>query len=301
MKTAAELNEQFVSPGVSFNEEWDGFVVVDVINQQATARVAINGAQLLQWAPVGEQPVIWLSDDARYVMGKSARGGVPICWPWFGAHTLEKTFPSHGFARGSVWELFEVNQVEDGTTALLLRLNENSEMHPFWPHSFELVYRITIGKTLTLELITRNCSGEAMVLTEALHTYFNVSDIEQVKVTGLDGTLYLDKVDGFQRKQQQGDVTITGETDRVYLDSGSECRIVDAGLNRNIHIIMEGGRSTVVWNPWQENAERMGDLGEEGYRHMLCVESANAADDVVQIAPGETHALRVSYQIESLS
>ncbi len=301
MKSVAELNEQFAIPGISFSEEWDDFVVIDVVNEQAAATVALNGAQLLRWQPVGEEPVVWLSEDAHFEMGRSARGGIPICWPWFGAHKIEESFPAHGFARNHEWELVEIDKFEDGTTKLLLRLNESRVMHHYWPHSFELEFYITIGKELTLELKTRNCSGDVMELTEALHTYFNVSDIEKVKVIGLDDCLYLDKLEDFQRKHQQGDISIIGETDRIYLDSVRECLIEDSGFRRTIHISKEGSRSTVVWNPWQETAERMGDLGDDGYRSMLCVESANAADNMLQLAPGEEHTLKVNYLIEPLT
>ena len=160
---------------------------------------------------------------------------------------------------------------------------------------------MTIGRELTLELKTRNCSGEVMELTEALHTYFNVSDIEKVRIVGLDGLLYLDKLEDFQRKHQQGEINISGEIDRIYLDSVSECLIEDRGFNRRIHITRQGSHSTVVWNPWQESGEQMGDLGDDGYRSMLCVESANAADNELQLAPGEEHSLKVNYRIEPLS
>ncbi len=174
-------------------------------------------------------------------------------------------------------------------------------MRLYWAHSFELVLQITIGKALTFELKTRNCSGDVIELTEALHTYFNVSDVDNVTVLGLEGQHYLDKLENFQRKHQQGEVSIIGETDRIYLDSLNECRIEDSGFKRTIRIAKEGSRSTVVWNPWQETANRMGDLGDEGYRTMLCVESANAADNILQLAPGETHTLKVNYQIEPLT
>lgn len=300
MTSVAELNQQFAIPGISFSEEWDGFVVIDVANEQAAATIALNGAQLLRWQPVGEEPVIWLSEDAHFEMGRSVRGGVPICWPWFGAHKIESTFPAHGFARTSEWQLVEIDKFEDGTTKLLLRLNESRAMHHYWPHSFELEFHITIGRALTMELKTRNCSGDVLELSEALHSYFNVSDVDKVTIHGLDELHYLDKLEGFQRKLQSGAVTIEGETDRIYLDSVDECLIVDPGFGRTIRIAKEGSRSTVVWNPWQENGERMGDLGDEGYRSMLCVESANAADNLLQLTPGEAHSLKVNYQIEPL-
>lgn len=301
MSTVTELTEKFSTPGVSFAEEWDGFIVVDVVNAQANARIAINGAQLLSWIPSGEKPVIWLSDDAHFEMGKSVRGGVPICWPWFGAHKIEQTFPQHGFARTSEWELFNTKQASDGATILQFRLNESRELERLWPHAFEVALKMTIGRELALELTTRNCSGDVMALTEALHTYFNISDVDNITIAGLDGLHYLDKLEDFQRKQQAGDLSIERETDRVYLDSTADCMIDDSDFNRRIRISKSGSASTVVWNPWQESGEKMGDLGDDGYRSMICVESANAADNIAHIAPGEMHTLKVSYQTESLT
>jgi len=303
MKSVEELNEQFALPGISFAEEWDGFVVIDVVNEQASATIALNGAQLLRWRPAGEEPVIWLSPDAHFEMGCAVRGGIPICWPWFGAHKIEPTFPAHGFARTGEWDLVEIDKFEDGTTKLLLRLDERRMIQTtrrFWPHAFELEFHITIGRTLAMELKTRNCSGDVVELSEALHSYFNVSDVDNVSVQGLEGLHYLDKLEGFRRKQQHGPLNITGETDRIYLDSVGECLIEDSGFRRTIRITKEGSRSSVVWNPWQEVGERMGDLGDDGYRTMLCVESANAADNLLQLAPGEVHSLKVNYQIEPL-
>ncbi|MCW8888758.1 MAG: hypothetical protein OQK25_06815, partial [Gammaproteobacteria bacterium] len=136
--------------------------------------------------------------------------------------------------------------------------------------------------------------------SEALHTYFNISDVDHVKVKGLDGLHYLEKLEDFQRKQQSGPIHIEGETDRIYLNAEADSLIEDSGFNRTIRITSEGSRSTVVWNPWQESGARMGDLGEAGYRSMLCVESANAADNRLTLAPSETHTLQVTYTIEPL-
>jgi len=148
--------------------------------------------------------------------------------------------------------------------------------------------------------MTRNTDRIAITIGDALHAYFQVGDVRQVTIQGLEGSPYLDKMDGGRRKQQAGPVTIGAETDRIYLDTDADCLIDDPGLKRRIRVRKRGSHSTVVWNPWIEKSSRLGDVGEDGYLNMLCVESANAADDVVTIAPGGEHHLWVRFEIEPL-
>ena len=169
-----------------------------------------------------------------------------------------------------------------------------------WSHTSTLECHITVGATLEIDLVTRNTSAAPISIGQALHTYFEVSDIREVAISGLEGCPYIDKVDGGSRKQQIGAVTFNGETDRIYLHSTADCVIQDSGQRRRIRISKRGSHSTVVWNPWIEKAAKMGDLGDDGYLRMVCVESANAADDVVIIPAGGEHRLWVSYAVEPL-
>lgn len=299
MTRLSALNEQFAIDGqLVFEQGSEGMLVAELNNRFATARIALQGAQVLAWTPKHQQPVIWLSKSAKFVPGKSVRGGAPICWPWFGPHLSEPKFPAHGYARTVVWDVISAEALDDGRTQLQFRLAQNDETRKHWPYDTSLECNITVGETLEVSLTTHNREDVTISLTEALHTYFEIGDISKVSVHGLEDTEYLDKVDGGQRKLQHGPVTIAGEVDRVYLDTRAECVIEDAILQRKIHIHKQGSNSTVVWNPWIDKAEKMGDLGTDGYRHMLCVESGNAMEDVVTIAPGEVHQLWVSYRIE---
>ena len=299
MVSVSTLNDRFAIKGqVTFQEGPEGLVLAEVQNQYAMARISLQGAQVIHWAPVNEPPVIWLSKAAKIMPGKSVRGGVPVCWPWFGPHATETKYPAHGFARTLDWELIATTVLEDGRTQLNLRLPENDITRSQWPHNTPLECRITVGNSLEIELVTKNEQDTMVTISEALHTYFEVGDIGKVKIYGLEDTEYLDKVDDGQRKIQHGPVTIASEVDRIYVDTRAECVIDDPVLQRKIHINKRGSDSTVVWNPWIEKANRMGDLGEDGYRRMLCVESGNAAENSVTIAPGETHQLSVSYHIE---
>ncbi len=295
-----ELNRRFGAGGaVAFKELAPGFPVLELDNGQARATIALQGAQVMTWAPRGQQPVIWLSRAAKFVSGKSIRGGVPICWPWFGAHPTEPSFPAHGFARTVPWELLDA-QTRDSATHLRFRIAPGTAPQAQWPAGVDATLEITVGTALAIALVTRNNGAQPLTLTEALHTYFEVGDVRSVAVHGLDGLSYLDKVDGLARKRQTGAVTVSGEVDRIYLDSVTDCIIDDPISNRRIRIAKSGSRSTVVWNPWIEKAAKMGDLGEDGYLKMICVESGNAAENIVQVVPGTEHRMTVRYTVEPL-
>ncbi len=299
MADISALNARYGIPGQLGVQAGAGqLAVVKVANVRATATIALQGAQVVHWSPVGQHPVIWLSGAARFASGKSIRGGIPLCWPWFGPHPTEPAFPAHGFARTSPWEILETQALADGATRIALRLTHTDATRALWPHAAELECHVTVAAALEIDLVTRNTGSESITIGEALHTYFEVSDVRRVRIEGLEECHYLDKVDGGRRRQQAGPVTFVAETDRIYLDTVADCLIDDPGLARRIRIRKRGSRSTVVWNPWIEKAARMGDLGEDGYLHMVCVETANAADDVVTIPPGAEHHLAVRYELE---
>lgn len=297
--TAEQLNSKFgIKDQVTFREGAGGLTMIEVHNAQASATIALQGAHLLTWAPKGEEPVIWLSTAAKFAPGKSVRGGIPICWPWFGPHESEKSFPAHGYARTVDWDVVATEALASGATRLRFRFDGNEATAKMWPHDTPCEYQITIGTGLELELRTHNNEATPITIGQALHTYFAISDINDVTVEGLDGCPYLDKVDGFKRKQQSGVVAFEGETDRIYLDSTADCIIDDRDMERRIRISKRHSASTIVWNPWIEKAEQMGDLGDRSYLGMVCVESANAADDVVTIPAGGEHLLHVRYDVE---
>ncbi|TNF38764.1 MAG: D-hexose-6-phosphate mutarotase, partial [Gammaproteobacteria bacterium] len=284
---------------VTFKEGPGGQAVVEVSNEFANATIVLQGAQLIAWAPHSEQQVIWLSPDAKFAPGKSIRGGVPVCWPWFGPHETSKAFPAHGYARTVPWDVMAVDS-KDGVTRIDFRIVQDDKAKTMWPHDCTLNIVYHIGKELNIELITRNTGKQSFVIGQALHTYFEVGDVSRISIEGLDGCPYLDKVDDFKRKQQQGAINIHQEVDRIYLESGDDCVINDPVMQRSIRIAKQGSHSTVVWNPWIEKANQMGDLGPDGYLKMVCVESANAAEDVVTVDAGEEHSLNVTYSVEVL-
>ncbi len=293
------LNRDFGLPSISFREGPGGLAVAEIDNAQASATVFLQGAQLTAWTPRGHEPVIWLSQQAVFAEGKPIRGGIPLCWPWFGAHATEPGFPAHGFARTANWKVVATEQKDDGSSLLVLRLPTGKAGLAFWPHSSPVEARLTIGETLQVELATHNLDAQHITIGQALHAYFRVGDIGRIKISGLEGCPYVDKADGGKRKRQQGPVAFTAEVDRIYLDSTVDCLIDDPLWNRCIRISKRGSSSTIIWNPWKEKSEALVDMGAEGYHGMVCVESANVADDVVILAPGEEHSLWVNYAVET--
>ncbi len=299
MQTIESLSSRFSLAQLQFKET-NGLIAVEIDNQHASASICLQGAHIMTWAPKGQQPVIWLSQDAKVAPGKSIRGGVPVCWPWFGPHATESGFPGHGFARTVMWEMIGAKALKDGGTWLAFQLQANDATRAQWPHPSEVVLQVVIGKTLDIDLGTLNTGDTPITIGDALHTYFEIGDISQTAIHGLDGIAYLDKVDGGAQKQQAGPVSIYQEVDRIYLNTDHACVIEDAALARRIRIQKLGSHSTVVWNPWIEKANKMGDLGPDGYRKMLCVESTNAANDTVSIAPKAEHHLWVRYSLEAM-
>lgn len=286
------LNRRFGIPNhLHFSSDPNEFVVAEINNFHARASLCLQGAQVLTFQPINHDPVLYLSKAARYVGGKSVRGGIPVCWPWFGPHATDAQKPAHGIARSSLWRIIETVALNDGATRVVLELAPVAEHRTLWPYDTRVQLHVSVGPTLTVELVTHNESTQPIQISEALHTYFQVSDIESVSVSGLQGCTYVDKVTGGAPAIQQQAISIHGETDRVYLHTAAECIIHDPGLRRRIHIAKTGSRSTVVWNPWSEKALKLGDLGDDGYRCMLCVETANALDDSVSVAAGKEHRL----------
>lgn len=265
------------------------------------AEVYLHGAHVTHFQPDGEEPVIWMSGCSRFETGAPIRGGVPVCFPWFGSHPNEPDLPSHGLVRQQPWNVRSVAELEDGAVRAELEINSTHETLEVWPHSFNLVLTVTVCEQLTLALQVRNPADTPFTYTEALHTYYAVSDIRTVELHGLDGTEYVDKLLETESTMNQcGPVRFTAETDRPYLDTTSDCLIEDIDLNRLIRIRKRGSNTTVVWNPWVSKARRMEDFCDDEWPAMLCVETANVLRNAVSLAGGHTHTMETIISIERL-
>ena len=283
------LNARFAISGhVSFGQIGPALPVIDIQTPSASARVALQGAQVLTWQPTGQKPVLWVSKAALYAPGKAVRGGVPVCWPWFGARD---GLPAHGFVRTRMWEMRESDCDAAGQVKLRLGTTDDANTRALWDHAYDLELVITIGTTLNMALVTHNTGVAAFTITDALHTYFRVGDVTRATVHGLDGCTYLDKVQNFAQARQTGAIDFTQETDRIYVDTANDCLIDDKAWGRRIRVAKQGSTSTVVWNPWREREKALADMTAGDYREMVCVETCNAGPDQITLAPGQSHTL----------
>ena len=299
----AELEEQFAIPGVlAFEQTASGLLSVRLTSPAAQATIYLQGAHLTEWTPTGHKDVLFLSQRSDLAPGKPIRGGIPIIFPWFGPRHDGKHGPSHGFARTSEWQLaFAALSGDDVDLTFTLAPSEASRTLGF--DGFRVALRMIIGRTLRLEFTVANDpASRPLVFEEALHTYFAVGDITKSTVTGLGSTAYIDKRDEMKRKVQlEGPMSLTATTDRVYLNTTATCTIQDAAGHRRITVAKSGSNSTVVWNPWTEVAVTLPDMEPEGWRTMLCVETANVDVNSVTLAPGETHTMTLSVSVEEFA
>ncbi|MDJ0807900.1 MAG: D-hexose-6-phosphate mutarotase [Gammaproteobacteria bacterium] len=300
MTTIKKLNSEFaIQEQLKIVEGQGGFPFIEIDNGKASALISVYAGQVLSFRPVNEpEDLLFLSGQAYYQEGKAIKGGVPICWPWFGPDPEGQGRPGHGFVRNRTWSLSSTEATPEGETKVVLKLKDDDDTHEIWPRAFNLLLEITVGHDLTLALITRNTGENSFAITQAFHTYFKVGDIDGVKVLGLENLRYLDKVDNGEEKIQSGEVTLTAEVDRIYNDVESDLTIVDQALARRIIIRSISSRTAVVWNPWVTIAKQMADLGDEDYKNLICVETANAAEEVVEIPSGGEGRLIARYSIE---
>jgi glucose-6-phosphate 1-epimerase len=271
-------------PSVRLEAGAGGLPRLEIASRHGRAELYFQGAHLTAWHPAGaEQPVLWLSAESRFEPGKAIRGGVPICFPWFGANAADPSAPAHGFARTRDWTLIDVQEDTDNVVTLVLELAGSD---------FRARYHVTVGPSLTLALEVHNPGSAPFRYEEALHSYFSVSDIHQVTITGVEQVDYLDKVANFARRNQGGDpVRFSGETDRVYLNTRASCQIHDTGLRRIITIHKRDSDDTVIWNPWIDKARAMADFGDDEWSRMVCVETCNVNDHAQTLAPGASHTM----------
>ncbi len=288
LKTAA--------PSISVNKRGE-LDCLEVRHPAFSADLLLQGAQLLHYAPAGEESWLWLSDSVEYKQGTSVRGGIPLCWPWFGNAEMNPESvkasisnpadaPAHGFARTRIWSLAEVYEDSD---EVVVTMKLDDCQHPLWQAelAIEAEFRFT-ASSVSVVLATTNNSETAVSFSQALHTYFPTSDIHNTRISGFDGESYLETLEGWQRKTQQGDISFSGETDRIYFGEETLSLITP---KHTTDLSCQGSHSAVVWNPWIEKSLRLSQFAADDYQRMFCVETANAADDAVTLAAGDEHVL----------
>ncbi|HOC25811.1 MAG TPA: D-hexose-6-phosphate mutarotase [bacterium] len=289
--TSVQTQEMRTFPGKG------GLPMLEIENRAAKALISLYGGQVLSWQPLGEEQVLFISAKSWFEAGKAIRGGVPVCWPWFGPHPSGGGLPMHGFARLQEWRLQHVTSTQANETSAVLELEDSPATLALWPHPFQLRLQVDVGAHLRIALTMTNRDTEEVEITAALHSYFQLGEAELVHITGLDDTFYIDTLQQEHTTLQQGQIKIDREINRIYLETGSSCTIYDPALERQIVVKKEGSRSTVVWNPWQERSRAFQDLGGEEYKRFVCIEAGNVRQDRILLAPAASHTLATEFTV----
>ncbi len=266
----------------------NGFACIEVVNDVACAEIALQGGHIFHYARCDEEPLLWLSDESEFSYGKAIRGGVPICWPSFGMQNPK--LPQHGFARTCMFSFVSSREIDEGTTEVVLSLRDTDISRALWNNKFELILKITVSNQLSIELTTVNKDKKSFTITQALHSYFQISGISNIAIQGLDKKPYLDALTGIIH-HQEGDITFDKEIDRVYQEVDENIILKDT--KRTIELAHSGSSSSVIWNPWIEKGKRMSAMSDEAYKEFVCIETANAYADFKVLEPGESHTLKV--------
>lgn len=275
--------------------EYNGIKIVRVIHQLAEAGISLHGGHLIWFKPADHKDVIWLSEDAIFTKEKAIRGGVPICWPWFGRIAE----PAHGFARTSNWTLSEHKESDNGVI-ISLTLSHSEESLSVWPHRFLATLNFEITESLKITLDVANCDDHEWRFSGALHTYLNLADIHASTVTGM-GPEYIDSFVNETVTTGLSELRINSAIDRVYLRPTPCIKVSDPAYGRTLTVCNQGENSAVIWNPWLEGSTVMADMNNNGYQSMLCVESTLHTNSIEQgkvLQPGEHYQLCTSIGIQ---
>ncbi len=276
-----------------------GLPRVDITSPLAHGEIYVHGAHVTSWRPAGGEEVLFLSSKSRWEEGQAIRGGIPICFPWFRAKADDPQAPAHGFVRTRSWQLYSIVENKGGV-AVTMFIESDEQTWRWWPGKFRLVHRVTFGPELKLELVCINTGKTPFHFEEALHTYNRVADVGTVRLQGLDGARFLDNTDSNEEKAQPGDVTIASQTDNAFINTPNAVDLLDPKLCRRIRLQKTNSSTTVVWNPWQEGASKLRDLGEGEWKQFLCVEASNIMGAAVTLAPGQEHTLSAVLSVARL-
>ncbi len=286
-----ELDDKFGIEGeVGFAELEEDLVFIMVSNKHADAEICLYGAHVTSFKPRGNMDLLWMSPESSFEEGKPIRGGIPVCFPWFGPHKTDSDKPQHGFARLMYWDVVSTSTNSSAETVIKLQLKSSEETKAYWPHDFVAEMTFVVGKKLTVTLKVTNTSAEPFNYTCALHTYYGLSAIENISIEGLQGVTYYNQLTGENGVQEEEKLEITEALTHHYLNTETPVIIDDSAFRRRIKVDKTGSKVTTVWNPGAEACANIGDLPDDGYETFVCVEATNAFDYPISIAPGESFA-----------
>jgi glucose-6-phosphate 1-epimerase len=277
--------------GVTHARDRGGRAAFRLQGRGGEALVTLLGAHVQWWRTAAGDDVLWTSAQATYEPGMATRGGVPIVFPWFGAHPHDPKAPAHGFARIATWRLAAARP----GPAIELDLGDDAATRAQWPHAFRLRFTVDLAETLRVELRVENTGRAPFAFEEALHTYFAVGDVHSAELRGLAGTPWDEFAAAPEPDVPAGEpLRFRAETDRIFRGVPDRLELRAPALRRTIAITTNGARSAVVWNPWPAKAARMPQMGADEWTRFVCVESANVRRDAVELAPGASQRLGLS-------
>jgi len=285
-----KLDDKFSIEGeLGFAQLEDELVFATVSNKYADADICLYGAHMTSFKPHNTMEILWLSPASNFQEGSPIRGGIPVCFPWFGIHKTEPKKPQHGFGRLMYWEVIETASKQNGETLIRLQLCSSEETKALWPYDFCAEMAVAVGRKLTVTLKVTNTSAEPFDYSCALHSYFSLSSIENISIEGLQNTKYHNQLQPGDFIQETPELTIQQAETRHYYDTESPVVIADPVFRRRIRIDKTGSKATTVWNPGEEACAGINDLPDESYQAFVCVETVNAFEDTIHLEPGEVH------------
>ena len=285
-----EPNDKFSIEGeLGFDEMEENMIFVSVSNKYAEADISLYGAHATRFKTHKTMDILWMSPESYFVEGRPIRGGIPVCFPWFGPHKTNSSKPQHGFARLMFWDVAETASLPGGETLVKLQLCSSEATKKYWPHDFCAEMTFIVGKTLTATLKVTNTSGEPFDYSAALHSYYTISSIDEIRISGLKNTSYFNQLDGENYTQESEFLDIKTAETRHYQNTIADCVIYDPLFGRGILVSKSGSNVTTIWNPGEETCAKIEDLPDDGFETFVCIEAVNAFTDVIKLAPGESH------------
>ena len=285
-----ELNEKFSIEGeLGFMELENELIAATITNKYAEADIFLYGAHIASFKPYRTMGILWLSPQSDFEVGKPIRGGIPVCFPWFGVNKHDSTKPMHGFGRLMYWNVVETGTTSQGETSIRLQFESSEQTKVFWPYDFKAEFIVIVGKKLSATLKVTNTSSETFEYGCALHSYYSVSAIENITIEGLGGTSYYDQLQGGKEERQETpELKLEKAETRHYHNTEVPVLINDPYFGRTIKVDKSGSKVTTVWNPGAEACAGMADLPDESYHSFLCVETVNSFDDMIRLNPGQS-------------
>jgi len=292
------LNAAFAKPGaVHFDTGPRGLIVATLVSGDSSARVALLGATVLSYIPAGFQEILFLSERSEFQPGKPIRGGIPLCWPWFGAHPEDARLPRHGFFRLFEWKVTETARDSRGSS-IELSLSASDESKKLWPHDFHARCRITLSETLKISVNVVNDGSTDFSLTCAFHPYFGVADVRSVEIPVFAGMGYEDFIaprNSAERRVGAEPIVVSKEIDRAYAYDGTAV-LEDRAGKRRIVVAGSSMESFVVWNPWGKKCAAIADLEKDDFLKFLCVEPGIIPPSKRELKPGASFEAGMTIQ-----